>query len=319
MKKTLAIISCIVIFLTTITIGFVVYKPLDQPQIDILESVVYDAYTSDNFLIEVPEGVNVSKSETSISASMDGYHGYVEGKIVNNEFETVPIVNIFSYIAIILIGGLLVLGVCILVFNAVALCLYFALVITSDADENLSINLKGVKNIKQFFWKIKNWISVKRTIAILVVIAIIVAIFFLFMYILRPFNETEWQQCETYATSIYESAGNLTEIPDNFNINVKSSEITISHDLRFSSLKADIINGELVFTRNYENIPRVIISITIATMLPMCTIMLFCVGYLLYDEFLEYRIYNLKEKIKVKRSKRKVEKIKKSVKRKRLK
>lgn len=328
MKKIVAIISCILVFASFLTIQFVIYEPLTETQYQTLEQVVYDAYTNEDFLIEVPDGVHLTKSETTITADFSRLpttipYGHVEGTLVNNEFTVTRYDETVDTVILIIALSFIITVFFAFIVAIICLVFYAALIIASGDEDEISINFRGVKNIKQFFKRIKEWINFKKLLAIIIVIIIFIGNIAFYMHITRPFNEDEWKQAEIIAENVYSSNSDLIEIPEDFDISIDEYKIVVSDNEEWSkgtsTLIATIKNGNLVFTRNNGIVEQILLSLFCGFATPFILLIIIVLVCVLYEEVIEPPISKLKKKFKEKRSIKKAEKIKKKVKKNKIK
>lgn len=328
MKKIVAIVSCIVLFISFLTLNIIVHKPLDEEQYQTLEQVVYDAYKNEDFLMEVPDGVHLKKSETKITADFSNLpdcisYGYVEGKIVNNEFTTIRVDEKIPTIFSVFGKSFLITVLCIFILGLAYFCIMVPLALVSDSDYDIFVDLTGVKNIKQLFNRFKYWFNLKRFFAILISIIFIIGSFAFCMYTERPFTEDEWEQAEILAEKIYNSNKSLMEIPENFNVSVDTYRILISDNSKWkdspSVLEATVKDGKLTFVRAEGILNQILISIFCALAFPACLALLLVISALIFTEWIVPSIEDISKKIKKKRSNKRAEKIYKKIERNKLK
>lgn len=174
--------------------------------------------------------------------------------------------------------------------------------------------------MKKIFNNLKDYFTLKKCIAVIIVIAVITSLFSIFFYLLRPFSEDEWKLCETIAKTTYDSSGNaMIELPKHFSVDVSASKIAVSHEIKPSILEATLKDGELIFTRYPGTLERIFASIVIATFTPLTLTLIICIIILFFDDIVIPAFYEFKEKLKIRKRERNVKKIKRRTKRNRLK
>lgn len=127
MKKLLIFIACFILLAISITMPIVVTEDLTEEEYKTLEIVVIEAYNSNEFLIEVPEDINLKKSNSLITADMTGHYGKVEGKMVNNEFQVTRVNTQAQDILIYVIGSIFIVGFIVSLFVILKFSFEFAL------------------------------------------------------------------------------------------------------------------------------------------------------------------------------------------------